>query len=654
LIEIRVVGDSSSSGIGAGKVCYPHHLFRSLRLRAHHDFRLVNYSVPGLTSADAARLCYSAAFQGSYDYLVVYLGNNERACTAPKGVARFWRRRLLGARNRGRALRSPLLEGRPYDFRPDLPPARPIPPDVFGKNLSLMIGSARKAGASVVLIEPIANTRFPAGIHAINGLFFKHIGLVETTGRLLEGTDPQSDTLVEAIRLHEKGSLDEARGLYARLAESADPLVAFIARHNRVTCLDDRCRAIEGLSELLGTFPLYDSIVLYNLSRLCRKGGDQSEAERYLEAAAERDGSSYSVTRPYRAVIERLAMERGLPLIDLASILEPAHFIDYCHPTAAGHRRIAQELAAVLSRPMESRVEGRHSYEDRFVSPNAFSEDADLITYYQIDRDLSPEQIRAALKRTMSGDWARPGRDELASFLERFFAFNDAHAAFGLDLDVLGAHLPLSHEVLSFPEFYLYRLLRGYGIAFEEQGLATRIGVDHVCPRLLLCASRYEDLILRHNQSTLDIELNLGLGYLRSIESRLRRAPHDAAFTNRIEERIKTLGVWYTREAFRYGTQSRLSMLYDSWALERIAEAVGVAAVIAAHHGFSQRLQRYGRLICALHELNAVHLEHAARYRRDADRFQAAEYERDLGRVGAGVLSLLGDDVRRPSPGALH
>jgi hypothetical protein len=645
LIEIRVVGDSSSSGVGVATACYPYLLSESPRLRSQGDLRVVNFSVPGLTSADAAQLCLSSAFTGQYQYLLIYLGNNEGACVTRKGVAGWWPGLLRRARKRRRpALRPPRSASEPLAFQRAVQPVRPNAPHEFSRNLGIMIRSARRAGASVVLVNPIANRRFPSGLHASNGVFFKYVGLEEATGRMLRGTDPESEALVAAICLQEAGRTLQASATYERLAHSAGGLVAFVAKHNGILCLPDACAAIEALRALDGEFPCYDSVVLYNLHRLCLRAGQDADSARYLEASLERDVSSYRVTRAYREVILDVARENGIPLIDLAELLQPRHFVDYCHPTADGHRRIADALEPLLGSGAHARTtSGRHSYENRFVSPNSFFEDADLVTYYQIEREVPDAHILAALAPLISRDGRARSRegDPLTHHLAQFLHSNDAHAAFAPELDLLGPQAPRAHEVFSFPEFYLYRLLRSYGAAFEAQELAARMDAEGACARLLVRPSGYDSLILRHGRTSLEMDLHLGLDYLRSIEARLAAARKGPAFTSMIGDRIKTVSVWYTREAFRYGTLSRLSMLYDRWEVERLAEAIAVAAVIAAHNHLQERLTRYGKLLRELDGLDSVHMEHAALYHGDPARFSTAEYERELGLVADRVSSLL-------------
>ena len=96
--HITVLGDSSSSGIGIGRVCYPAQLARILCERDVHVF---NSAVPGFTSADASRFFHDTADSRPLDYVIVYLGNNEGAVGARKGSLQ--RRQGLGGRQFSRA-----------------------------------------------------------------------------------------------------------------------------------------------------------------------------------------------------------------------------------------------------------------------------------------------------------------------------------------------------------------------------------------------------------------------------------------------------------------------------------------------------------------------------------------------------------------------
>lgn len=126
----------------------------------------------------------------------------------------------------------------------------------------------------------------------------------------------------------------------------------------------------------------------------------------------------------------------------------------------------------------------------------------------------------------------------MRAYLVQFLNKNDEHAIFNAALDLSGPHAPYSLEILNFPEFYLYRLLYNYLLAFEARGLAVRLSVVDACNRLLLPARQYSRLILRHNDASLIAKIDLSVPYLHNIEIRLRAATGDGHLYNRIDERI--------------------------------------------------------------------------------------------------------------------
>jgi phospholipase/lecithinase/hemolysin len=82
--------------------------------------------------------------------------------------------------------------------------------------------------------------------------------------------------------------------------------------------------------------------------------GDTLSAEEEFEKAKELDFYSLRTKKAYNNKISELASVSNLPLIDLDSLFLANNseflFIDHCHPTAEGHRLIAQALLERLER----------------------------------------------------------------------------------------------------------------------------------------------------------------------------------------------------------------------------------------------------------------------------------------------------------------
>ncbi|MFI6910355.1 SGNH/GDSL hydrolase family protein [Nonomuraea sp. NPDC050394] len=167
MTRILVLGDSSSAGIGAPQQVYPVHL-------ATGGSRVENHAVPGLTSADAARYFVRKPARRRWDVVIVYLGNNEAFQQGRKGAYRPWldvgRRRILARETRLERL----VLSETDDELPSATTSRE-----FRANLEVIIRTARRNGARVVLANPVANPGFPP---ALMGAYADSAGSSECAG----------------------------------------------------------------------------------------------------------------------------------------------------------------------------------------------------------------------------------------------------------------------------------------------------------------------------------------------------------------------------------------------------------------------------------------------------------------------------------------
>jgi hypothetical protein len=221
--------------------------------------------------------------------------------------------------------------------------------------------------------------------------------------------------------------------------------------------------------------------------------------------------------------------------------------------------------------------------------------------------------------------------------IENFFRCNDEHPAFSSVLLGHPSWMPLSHEILSFPEFFMHRFLANCVERFEQFGLAESIP-ESLIGTSVLSSKQYRRLILRHNDRRLDADLALTQEYLELVERRLNaKLTRSPAFHGGIGRRIISTITWYTREAFRYGTQSRVSMLYERLEIDRFVESVVVAMVVAAHLGDRAAIARLSTLTQGLRSLVEIHERHGQTYVETPSSFSAARYETDLAELREGL-----------------
>jgi lysophospholipase L1-like esterase len=653
--RLAILGDSSSSGIGLGRCCYPAQVFRILR--AEREVHVFNYAVPGFTSADASRFFHTIAATHVFDYVIVYLGNNDGAAGVPKGYYSPFRARVADWFTQQPETRfRPVLSPPRFRFDDQVPSSTiATAPAEFRDNLRSIVRHAAKQRARVIIFNPVANHRFPCGLGAANSTYFCYLDNLDQLGYAPanEPVDKASEQLASGLRYFVSGDLEEAAGMFAPLASTNHNVAGFIARHNlacaRARMGDDTSE--KQLSTLLGEYRSYDSTVFYNLAQLKRWQGDEEAVGHLLDMAFENDTSVYRIRRAYRDVIAAFAPVNGVRVLDLEPILQSSDFVDYCHPTEEGHEKIAEALASLIradERPT-SRSE-RSRYEASFPTPNYFHHPGQtLLDYYCIDWPIDPKRIASVLaardhgdEEPDNGDKEPDNRDdEIVKCVDNFFRSNAGHPIFTANVNLVGAWAPRSHEILSYPEYFLYRMLYNYSLAFEQDSLAERLSAAALLEQIRFSSADYEKLILRRGSDSLEANLDIRREYYDAIVKTIRQQLMSDGLMYRVAigERVRTIMTWYTREAFRYGTQSRMSMLYARWEIEKVIEGLIVAIVIASRRHEGRELWELDRLLSHVLTLLQVHEQHVSQYHRDATTFSVVEYEAALAHVKLSIRS---------------
>ena len=653
--HVTVLGDSSSSGIGLGRDCYPARLARILSRDL--DVAVFNSAVPGFTSGDASRYFHAIATH-PHDYVIIYLGNNEGAVGARKGYYGSVRARVTEALSgaQPREFR-PVLSPTRFRFSYDVPAARVVTtPTEFRDNLRSIVRRATRAGAEVIILNPIANRRFPCGVGATNSSYFCYLDRLDQFGDPVvnQPRDEASAALAAGLGRFTVGEFQAAVAAWQPLV-AINNVAGYIARHN-VACA--AARLGDGGSEakltaMLGEYAYYDSTILYNLAGLKGGQGDRESAEHLLDRAFEADASLYRIRQEYRQVIEAFAQAAGVRVLDLAPILTPHRFVDYCHPTGEGHEEIARALADLIradGHPPPGAEASR--YEVVLPTPDYLHQPGQtLVDYYCVDWPIPPARIAAAwadLRDGVSGSAADGRDDDIHACVANFVRSNSDHPAFSEPLTFRDAWTPRSYEVLSCPEQFMYRVLYNYSLAFEKSAIGAHLSAGSDLDQVRLAAEDYRRIILRSTEDDLEAELDTTREYLDAIMGKIAQRLRSAGPMYRVTlgQRIRTIMTWFTREALRYGTQSRLSMLYARWDIEKIVEGLIVAVVIADTRGDERELRWLDAVLSHVLSLIQVHERHAGLYHRDDPSFSADGYQAELARFECAAGTLLQDAER--------
>ncbi len=197
--------------------------------------------------------------------------------------------------------------------------------------------------------------------------------------------------------------------------------------------------------------------------------------------------------------------------------------------------------------------------------------------------------------------------------------------------------------MLSFPEQFMYRVLYNYSVAFERDGVAARLSAGPSLEPTRLTAADYARIIVRSADDDLATPLDVTRAYFDAILAAVTRTltAQVPMYRVTIGQRLRTVMTWFTREAFRYGTQSRLSMLYSRWDIEKVIEGLIVGVVIADRRGEHRAFGHLDGLLARVVALLQVHEFHVGRYHRESATFSVGDYEADLATAERSIKAYL-------------
>ena len=637
--RIAIIGDSSSSGIGLGKDIYPAKLYPLLQKK--FNVQILNCATPGLTSADASRYYDSELRNQSLDFLIIYLGNNEGATsTVPKGYYSQFKTQLTEyfTNHHKKKQLKPIISPPRFEFSYQVP-SRTIATTSkeFHRNLRRIIRHAIRQQVRVILLNPIANSQFPSGVSAVNSTYFCNLDTIDPSGSVANNkpVDETSEALHKGLECFVAGNNDKASNIWKPLV-SINNVAGFIARHNLAcTQLGARDNTAENqLRALLGEYDIYDSALYYNLAQIKKEQRDFQTADDLLKLAVEKDTSSYRIQQEYRDVITCITHEENVSLLDLKSVLEPTHFIDYCHPTSEGHNKIAHSLAEIiLQERINEEDDNTSSYKITLPSPNYLvAPSQTLIDYYSIDWPIQEKRIANAFSEVKSFDDCRNIKDkELAQCIKNFFQCNIRHPIFTNNIVLTDSWMPRRNEILTFPEYFIHRILYNYNLEFENSKL-IKPSITEKLEQIRYTSAEYESIILSACNKSLDMNLDVRPEYFTEIIS---KTLYQLIFSNKIyrvmiSDRIRTIKTWYTREAFRFGTQSRISMLYARLDIEIIIESLIVALVIANKLENERVIDNLYSLLSLVLDLVLTHEQHLKLFHQNQQSFAFLKYKTAL------------------------
>ncbi|MBU1854074.1 MAG: hypothetical protein KJ957_08570 [Candidatus Omnitrophica bacterium] len=570
--RVLILGDSTSMTVGFERKMYPFIL--ADRKAWLEETEIVNCSQPGFTASDACAFFFRHVKDPiSLKAVIIYLGNcDANATEIRKGGYTVFRqyyhktRKLLGLKRTRRMLKNRLLR---FEWNDTYDPGieRPERPLDYEYNISRIISYCRRIFVPVLLIRPIANLFFPAGVGKGNFMFYKYFGFQEKFSAQLT------------------------------VPNTGNPECALVKKHNKAVSLAEDGRFEEAkkiLLDLLKERNVRREIVLFNLAQIFKIQEDTENYRKTAIDAYESDSSLYRVKDSYVDAIDRIALKfqwDNLRIIDMGVFAKNAFFIDHCHLVPEGQELLAGKITEELTelKIMGGNKEAR--IKNILYNPElSFGDTTEFYRYYKTYAHHGNEQIKKDMdivKKAYSftrksrdfEEALRPVSKEVKVAVEYYLT----HPCFPCIQDILSFPPQYPCDIGRFPEFFLIRHIVPYLRISERENLLTcRFSSDRKLLRssaeLVSILPKEISALIPREDPHVDQDVESG-----RVDRILAKVKTDLCVHlrsgNQIYERMNTTIYWYFRESLRWGSHSRISMRYDRRFLEYSAEALAVATV---------------------------------------------------------------------------
>jgi lysophospholipase L1-like esterase len=403
--RILLLGDSSPVGLGlqSWEQTFGALLKRLLETQCstRKNVEIINAAVSGYTSEQIVRFLELRGWEYEPDLVILYCGNNDASISGALSDQELLQRQHLKAIRQlfcklafYRALRAVLTKYLVTESTPSTSLKPRVTPERFGDNLERIARDCRRHDCPLIVLKPPVPYLWPAGLQF---KVFRHV--TGEGGRLIL---PQE--MARILGREIKYCLNDS--LFKQLYGQGDKFTRVVYR----TAYNDTLtpsQAIRYYTDLLKRNE-NDPVILNNLGVSYWEDGRFREADRYLrmarkaflrntkgnmepslvasgapflfnigvnllslnksgtaliedtnslafiylDSALQADYFSLRIKRSYWRQIDRLKRQPDVIVVDLPLLFREngreSLFIDHCHPTAKGHRLIAQELFRII------------------------------------------------------------------------------------------------------------------------------------------------------------------------------------------------------------------------------------------------------------------------------------------------------------------
>jgi hypothetical protein len=577
------------------------------------DTKIINCSLPGFTSADAAAFFFrhQELWVNGLGAVVIYLGNCDTASAEiKKGRYGYCKqvvnnlREVSGLITKKIKLKNKLLH---YEWDNSWNPSIESPEDQsdFEFNIERVIKACLKRSIPVVLIRPKANRYFLPGIGKGNFVFYRFMNVKDKIAHHIRIPD---DRFKDALSKNESGKINEAASGYKKIllnpslkVMSQEYYFLVVNNYSIVQAeLGNTSEAIYLLELLLKERGVRKEILLYNLAQIYKQLGNQQIYSELMTNSYESDESLYRIRSPYLDAIDNMASKYlGVRVLDMESVLADKYYLDHCHPLPDGQKKLSEKIINYLS---EFGIRGNKTASIENILYNPELSRGNVLSFHDYFKTyslLSEFEIVKGVEILSEclndlGDIDRSSRN-LASVPQAIIDsinYYLRHPCFSTVADVIKSPPRYPMDVGRFPEYFLIRYLIPYIRIHEGNELLVRRFSGDL--GLLRSSQSLEEVLPKGADKFIDVntsQIEMGDEELKLI-SILSKVSHllseHLIKKNQIFERTKTTIFWYVRESLRFGAHSRYSMLYDRLLLEFLAEGLAVAGVVDAGTGYKK------------------------------------------------------------------
>tara|TARA_B100001121_G_scaffold125751_2_gene110201 strand:- start:12318 stop:14312 length:1995 start_codon:yes stop_codon:yes gene_type:complete len=595
--SILILSDSTSSTVGLERKI--HHMVIADKKIWPKDTTILNFSIPGTTSADALaylRLLKSKT-KKSLKAIFIYLGNCDTISTEnPKGYYSYYNhikhiiKRNVNSGFTKKRIKNKILFYQ-WNKKVDLAIEQPETPENFEKNLSKICCLAEKFGIEIIMVRSEANKFFIPGLGKGNFIFYKFLGINDKISESIEFPD---ERLKKALFFHENQNYNKTLELYKDILDN--PLEENFGSEFNLMILNNYAVAkaefgyLDEAKHLLRIY-LHErfarkEIGYFNLAQIEKIVGNQSTYEDLIFRSYENDKFLYRIRKPYQNILDGISKKfKNIIYLDMKSAISRTDYLDHCHPLPEGQKKLAKLIEEAYSKIGLTGNEKATIVNDLYNPELANGNQSPFNFYFKSISDIDGSKIRELFKKYFNLVEKEIVADydlkinNIPNEIQNACQYYLKHPLFTNFDDIKEIQQFETSDIGRFPENFIYRFIIPIlkEIEIRQPQLLEKFNKSQI---LVHSSDSFKRILKEQTGVNFDLLKNIrcknfGLDRVKRIIAKIKTLIlEDLNRGNQIYTRLKTTMYWYFRESLRFGSHSRNSMLYNRVLYEYVCEAL--------------------------------------------------------------------------------